>query len=164
MKRLTGLFFLGMLTIVFLASAVQAQEKVAKPADARELLNKVVAYAKSEGCEKTFNEINKGTIFKIYKNAYVSANSFTGTTFANARVPAVIGQNVISIRDSDGNLFVKNSLEKRQKNYNDNSVTEYKWLDSKTKKIETRSLIGHGFSCGGKFGEISLSVTYDGKM
>jgi len=37
-------------------------------------------------------------------------------------------------------------------------------LGAKTKKIETRSLIGHGFSCGGKFGEISLSVTYDGKM
>jgi hypothetical protein len=103
-------------------------------------------------------------MFKIYKNAYVSAVSFNGGTFANARMPAFVGQNFICIKDYDGNFFVKISLEKRKRNYNDNSATEYKWMDSKTNKVETRSLLGQGFSCGGNHGEISLSVTYDGKM
>jgi len=150
--------------LVFMTVSVQAQDKVATSADAKNLLKKVVDYAKANGCEKTFAEINNGTAFKIYKNAYPSAATFDGFTYANAKVPVLVGQNIISIKDATGNLVVKMFLERHKINFTDNGVTEYKWMDAKTNKLETRSMIGNGFSCSGKYGDICFSVTYEGKM
>lgn len=163
MKKVSTLVLVAIL-VIFFAASVQAQDKIAKPADARELLKKVVDYAKANGCEKTFAEMQSGTAFKIYKNAYPSSVDFAGKSLANPKVPALAGKNILGIKDADGVPFVKNSIEKRKKNFNDASPTEYKWMDTKTNKIETRSLIGKGYSCGGKYGDVSLSVTYEGKM
>jgi hypothetical protein len=168
MKRISGYFIISVLAlaVVFLASVVYAQDKVATPAQTRELLSKVVAYAKAEGCEKAVNEINKGTMFKIYKNAYPVVTGFDGTSYANGKLPMLVGQNTLGVKDIDGVPFVKNSLENRKKNFNDTSMspTYYRWKDSKTNKTDTRSLIGIGVSCGGKYGDVSMSITYEGKI
>jgi cytochrome c len=163
MKKIS-IAVLACVVTVFLAASVQAQDKVATPADAKELLKKVVDYAKANGCEKTFAEMNKGTTFKIYKNAYPTATDFNGLCLANPKVPALVGRNMMDIKDAAGQSFVKNGLENRKKDFNKDNVTEYKWMDSKTNKVETRSMIGRGYSCGGKHGDISLSVTYEGKI
>ena len=163
MKKMSCSVLMFVLAVLFAAS-VQAQDKMATPADARDLLKKVVDYAKVNGCEKTFNEIMKGTAFSIYKNAYPTATDFNGICFANPKVPALVGRNLMDIKDADGKPFVKTGLEKRKKNAADTSPTEYKWMDTKTNHVETRTMIGHGYSCGGKYGDISLSITYEGKM
>jgi len=163
MKRFAGMIVMIALA-VFFAASVQAEDKVATPADAKGLLKKVVEYAKANGCEKAFAEINKGTAFKIYKNAYPSATDFSGLCYANPKVPALVGRNILDVKDADGKPFVKNGLEKRKQNFNAESVSEYKWMDTRTNKVEIRSMIGQGFSCGGKYGDVSLSITYEGKM
>lgn len=86
-------------------------------------------------------------------------------SMANVKVPALVGRNILGIKDADGKPFVQMSLDKRKKNFNDPTLeTECKWMDKTTKKTETRTLIGAGYSCGGQIGDISLSVTYEGKM
>jgi len=152
---------------VFAATTIQAQDKIATPADAKGLVQKVVEYAKANGCEKTFDEINKGTAFKIYKNAYPSVTDLNGLSYANVKVPALVGKNLMGIKDAAGQTFVKNALEYRKAHFKDKDiavVTEYKWMDTKANKVETRSMIGQGYSCGGKIGDVSISVTYEGKM
>lgn len=166
MKKVSW-FVLVFALMVFGVVSVQAQDKIAKPAEAKELLKKVVDYANANGCEKTFAEINKGTTFKVYKNAYPSATDLNGMCYANSKIPTLAGRNILGIKDADGKPFVQTGLEKRKKNFKDKDsaiVTEYKWMDTKTNKVETRSMIGQGFSCGGKYGDISISVTYEGKM
>jgi hypothetical protein len=166
MKKMLGVVSLGILAIFF-AVSVQAQDKVATPADARELLKKVVEYTKANGCEKTFAEINQGMAFKIYKNAYPTATNLDGMSYANAKLPTLVGKNLMGIKDAEGHTFVKTGLENRKKNFKDKDspiITEYKWMDTKTNKVETRSMIGAGYSCGGQYGDVSLSVTYEGKM
>ena len=137
MKKMLGVVSLGILAIFF-AVSVQAQDKVATPADARELLKKVVEYTKANGCEKTFAEINQGTAFKIYKNAYPTATNLDGMSYANAKLPTLVGKNLLGIKDAEGHTFVKTGLENRKKNFKDKDsliVTEYKWMDTKTNKI-----------------------------
>lgn len=166
MKKVSMILLMGVL-VVFFAVTAQAQDKVATPADAKDLLKKVVDYAKANGCEKTFAEINKGTAFKIYKNAYPSVTDLKGLSYANVKVPALVGRNIIDIKDADGKPFVKTALDKRKMNFKDKDspiITEYKWMDTRTNKTETRSMIGAGYSCGGNYGDVSISVTYEGKM
>lgn len=162
MKKIIVL--LASFVMMFCALSVQAQDKVATPADAKALLKTLVEYAKANGCEKTFEEINKGTYFKIYKNAYPAVSDFNGVTLANARLPMLTGRSAMDAKDADGKLFIKTGLAKMKKNWNDNSPSPYRWMDSKTNKVEDRTLIGQGFACGGKFGDVSLNITYEGKM
>jgi cytochrome c len=167
MKNVSVILLMSVFMFVLAASTLQAQDKVATPADARELLKKVADYTKANGCEKTFAEINKGTAFKIYKNAYPTATNLSGMSFANAKVPTLVGRNLLGIKDADGKPFVQIGLENRKKNFKEKDsaiVTEYKWMDTKTNKTETRSMIGVGYACGGKIGDVSLSITYEGKM
>jgi len=150
--------------VVFLAVSVQAEDKVAKPADAKDLLKKIVEYTKANGCDKTIQEIQSGSTFKIYKNAFASASTLAGISLANSKVPALAGKSIMDIKDADGKPFIRTSLEKRKKHLTEVSLTEYKWMDSKTNKVETRTLVGVGYACGGSMGDISLTVTYEGKM
>ncbi len=163
MKKVFCLVLTGMM-VVFFTAAVSAQDKVAKPADAKELLKKVIAYAKANGCEKTFQEINSGSEFKLYKNAFPAASTLAGISMAHSKVPALIGKNMLDIKDAEGKPFVRTSLEKRKKKLSGVSLTEYKWMDTKTNKVETRTMIGDGFACGGSIGDVSFTVTYEGKM
>ncbi len=167
MKKKSIVILMSVSMLIIAASTLQAQDKVATPADARDLLKKVVEYAKVNGCEKTFAEINTGTTFKIYKNAYPSATDLNGMSYANSKLPTLVGKNLMGIKDAEGKTFVQMGLEKRKKNFKDKDsaiITEYKWMDTKTNKVETRSMIGAGYSCGGQYGDVSLSVTYEGKM
>ncbi len=168
MKRLSVFFVISVVALaaVVSVSVVQAQDKVATPVQAKQLLSKIVVYAKANGCEKTFNEINKGTMFKIYKNVSYSAVGLDGTQYANMKFPTLVGQNVLGIKDIDGFSFVKSSLDKRKQDFDNNNLspTYYRWKDSKTEKIGTRSIFGNGFRCGGNYGDVSFSLTYEGKM
>lgn len=150
--------------VAFFALSVSAQDKVAKLADAKDLVKKVVAYAKANGCDKTFKEINSGTEFKVYKNAFPAASSLAGISLAHSKVPALIGKSMLGIKDVEGKPFVKTSLEKRKGNLDELMITEYKWMDTKTNKVETRTMIGLGHACGGTIGDVSFTVTYEGKM
>ncbi len=148
------------MTVMFLAGVACAQDKMATPAQAKELLKKVVAYAKEAGCDKAFAEINKGTMFKIYKNAYPTAGESSGITLANAKYPFLVGQNHIDLKDADGKPFIKNAVEKCKTGC---APMEYRWLDNVTKKIETRTLIGESTDCGPK-GKVNFTITYEGKL
>ena len=130
--------------VVFFAVSVQAQDKMAKPADAKDLLKKMVDYAKTNGCDKAIAEIQSGSSFKIYKNAFASASSVAGISLANARVPALVGKSILDIKDAEGKPFIRTSLENRKKNLTEVHLTEYKWMDTKTNKVETRTMVGVG--------------------
>ena len=163
MKKMFCLMLTGMLVVCF-TMAVSAQDKVAKPADAKELVKKIIDYAKANGCEKTFKEIQSGSSFKLYKNATASASTLNGISLAHSKVPALVGKSIMDIKDAEGKPFVRTSLENRKKNLTSLQTHEYKWMDTKTNKVETRTMVGIGYACGGSTGDVSFAVTYEGKM
>jgi hypothetical protein len=158
-------FVVVAISMMFLAGTVFAQDKEATPAQAKELHKKLIAYAKEVGCEKAIAELkNPKTMFKLYSNANPSVSALNGVTLANVKFPYLVDKNFNGLKDADGKYFIRNGLEKRRQGDLSFSTSQYKWKDSKTNNIETRTLLGEGVSCGGTLGVLSFSVTYDGKM
>lgn len=162
-RNLFVLIVAAVMTVSFVAGIVQAQEKLATPAQAKELHKKAIAFVKEAGCEKAMVEFNNlnSPYNATYSNAYVTSSDFQGLTTSNGRYPYLVGKNLIGLKDADGKPFLKTGLDAIQKH--NKASLEYKWQDPKTKQLSTRTLFGEAIDCGAR-GKISLSVTYEGKM
>jgi cytochrome c len=163
-KSLFVLIVVAVMAVAFLAGIAQAEDKMATPAQAKELLKKAVAYTKEAGYEKAIAAFNdtKGSFAATYKNAYVTVGRADGITVGNGRYPFLVGQNHMGVKDADGKPFIKVGWDDLKKS--GHASVQYKWLDPKTKNVETRTLISELVDCGAPQGKISVSVTYEGKM
>jgi len=166
MKRRSLFVFIvvAVMAVSFLAGIAQAEEKMATPAQAKELNKKAAAYVKEVGYEKAIAAFNdtKGPFAATYKNAYVTVGRPDGITVGNGRYPFLVGQNHMDVKDANGKPFIRNGWDDLKKK--GHAQVEYKWLDPRTKNLETRTLISELVDCGAPHGKISVSVTYEGKM
>jgi cytochrome c len=164
-KKVLSLVTIAVATMVFMSGFALAQEKMATPAQAKELDQKAVAFIKEVGCEKALAEFNnlKSHFNATYSNAYITTSDFNGNATSNGRYAYLVGKNLIDVKDAEGKPFLKNGLDALQKKGGKANL-EYKWQDPKTKKIETRTLIGTMVDCGAPRGKLSVSVTYEGKI
>lgn len=163
-KSLFVLIVVAVMAVSFLAGIAQAQDKMATPAQAKELHKKAVAYMKEAGFEKAMAAFNdtKGPFAATYKNAYVTAGRADGITIANGRYPFLVGQNHMDVKDADGKPFIKIGWDDLKKT--GHASVQYKWLDPKTKNMETRTLFSQLVDSGTPVGKISVALTYEGKM
>lgn len=135
----------------------------ATPAQARELLKRITAYIRDHGCHKALTELNnpKGT-FGDYANIYTLVVDSTGTLLANARHPDLVGKNIAKQKDADGKLFVEELLESSKKN-TDCETVEFRWMNTESKNIGTRTLFGESVNCGNT-GRIISCLYYVGGL
>jgi len=106
------------------------------PAEAKELVKKAVAYVKEVGKEKALAEINNPKGRFIYKDIYVYAGLATGECLAHPITPALIGKNMINLKDADGKNFTREATEIAQKN--GSGTVGYRWSHPQTKKVEKK--------------------------
>jgi cytochrome c len=133
MKRLCVPVFLVALAIVFLAGSVFA----ATPrTEAKKMLDKAVAFYKVSGKEKTIKAFNdpKGAFAK--GEIYIFMQDFNGVMLAHGANAKLVGQNLYSLKDPDGKLFVQDMIKVAQGP--GSGWTEYKWTNPMTKKIEPK--------------------------
>src|SRR5208337_877278 len=80
--------------------------------DAKALVKRAAAYVKYQGKQKALAEIStpKGMFDK--GELYVFAYDLQGVMVAHPKNPALIGQNLYSVPDSEGKLFRKEIVEK----------------------------------------------------
>ncbi len=162
MKKGLVLAAVTLVSVILLAGQVLAEPKVATPAEVKELYKKAVAYTKQVGCEKAFAEFNdtKSHWNATYSNVYMSAGDWNGITLVQGRYPIMVGQNHLDLKDADGKPFIKEAIEKCQKN--GYAVHSYKWMITKTNKIEDRTMMVEAIDCGGK--KVDVGVSYEGKL
>jgi len=162
MKRVTILIVITMVSVMLIAGIAQAQEKVATPAQAKEMYNKIVAYTKQVGCEKAFAEFNdKNSSWNTtYSNVYANAGDWNGITLVQGRFPIMVGQNHIGIKDADGKPFIKEAIDKCKKD--GRAVHSYRWMVTKTNKIEDRTMMVEVVDCSGK--KVDVGIAYEGKL
>lgn len=162
MKKVFVLAVIAVVTVMLTTGLAQAQGKVATPAQVKELYNKVVAYTKQVGCEKAFAEFNdpKSHWNVTYSNVYMSAGDWNGITLVQGRYPVMVGQNHLDLKDADGKPFIKEAIEKCKKN--GHAVHSYKWMVTKTNKIEDRTMMVEAIDCAGK--KVDVGVSYEGKL
>ena len=106
------------------------------PEQAKDLLNKAVAYMEKEGTAKAFcafndpsGEFHKGPL-------YVFAVNMDAVYFANSAAPTLIGVSLRDTRDAAGQPFGKDIMEVIATR-GEGSV-DYMWLNYTTNKVEKK--------------------------
>jgi cytochrome c len=162
MIRLWNLLTIVIISMIFLSSIVYAQGKEATSAQAKEQVKKMAAHVKAVGCEKAFADFNKanGPWINPYSNVYSSVIDGEGLTLVHGMYAFLVGQNHLSVKDADGNSFVKDVIAQCMKS--SPCQTHYKWMAAKTSKVEARTLYYEVVDCAGK--KINVGMTYLGTL
>ena len=105
--------------------------------DAKALVKRAAAYVKYQGKEKALAEIKtpKGMFDK--GELYVFAYDLQGVMLAHPKNPALIGQNLIAVPDTEGKLFRKEIVEKAKSQ--GSGWVDYVYLNPETNKQEHKT-------------------------
>jgi len=106
--------------------------------EAKGMLDKAVTYLKANGKDKAFAAFNdqKGQFVK--DDLYIYVLDLTGTVVSHGTTPALIGKNLIDLKDSDGKKFVKAILDDAIAK--GKGTLDYKWTNPTSKKVEKKSV------------------------
>lgn len=95
---------------------------------------KAADYLKQNGPEKAFAAFDApGGAFHD-RDLYVFVQNNSGVVQAHGTNAALIGKNLISMKDVDGKPFVKDIVDVK-----DTGWVDYKWLDPQTKLVEPKT-------------------------
>ena len=105
--------------------------------DAKKLVKQAAAYVKYQGKEKALAEIStpKGMFDK--GELYVFAYDLQGVMLAHPKNPALIGQNLIAVPDTEGKLFRKEIVEKAKSQ--GSGWVDYVYLNPETNRQEHKT-------------------------
>jgi len=105
--------------------------------DAKALVKRAAAYVKYQGKEKALTEIStpKGMFDK--GELYVFAYDLQGVMLAHPKNPALIGQNLIAVPDTEGKLFRKEIVEKAKSQ--GSGWVDYVYLNPETNRQEHKT-------------------------
>jgi len=90
---------------------IVTQFKMATTEDARKLLEKAVAYIKTHGKEKAFQEFSNPKGEFIKDGLYIIAQDLNGTLLLNGSDRSRVGMNLIDTKDPNGVYFVKEQIK-----------------------------------------------------
>jgi len=127
---------ISLLIIVGLAS-LAILSRAADRDDAKALVKQAAAYVKYQGKEKALAEIStpKGMFDK--GELYVFAYDLQGVMLAHPKNPALVGQNLIAVPDSEGKLFRKEIVEKAKSQ--GSGWVDYLYLNPETHREEHKT-------------------------
>jgi cytochrome c len=105
--------------------------------DAKRLVNQAAAYVKYQGKDKALAEIStpKGMFDK--GELYVFAYDLQGVMLAHPKNPALIGQNLTNVPDTEGKLFRKEIVDKAKSQ--GSGWVDYVYLNPETNKQEHKT-------------------------
>ena len=105
--------------------------------DAKSLVKRAAAYVKYQGKEKALAEISKPKGMFDKGELYVFAYDLQGVMVAHPKNPALIGQNLIVVPDTEGKLFRKEIVEKAKSN--GSGWVDYVYLNPETNRQEHKT-------------------------
>ncbi|MFH1081644.1 MAG: cache domain-containing protein [Pseudomonadota bacterium] len=134
MKKIVLLSLVCLLVAGFAFAAAKATQK-----EAIALVDKAAAYLKANGQAKAFAEFNKkdGPFTDTSKDLYVFVFNMKGTCLSHGANPALIGREMIGLKDNNGMFMVKEFLNVAQTK--GSGWVDYSWSNPTTKKIEPKT-------------------------
>lgn len=106
----------------------------ATPDEAKAMALKAADFLKQNGPEKAFAAFDApGGAFHD-RDLYVFVQNDNGVVEAHGTNPALIGKNLLGIKDVDGKSFVKDMVAIK-----DTGWVDYKWQDPTTKLVEPKT-------------------------
>lgn len=137
MKRLSVLKTIvrtAMLSMVIVSAAHAAD--AGTPAEAEAMVKKAIAYIKSAGPEKAYDEISNGKMFKD-RDLYVFVNTIDGKSLAHGANLKLIGKDLIGLKDTDGKPTTKLVID-LAKEKGKGWTEEFKFMNPATQKIQSK--------------------------
>jgi signal transduction histidine kinase len=109
----------------------------ATAAEAKALAEKAVAYIKSAGPDKAFEEFSNKDAKWQDRDLYVFVVKFDGTTVAHGGNKALVGKNLNEMKDANGKFFLREMGEVAKAR--STGWVDYHWTNPQTKKVEPKS-------------------------
>lgn len=142
-------FMLGLLSGAALAVLPRAAMASVggTPAEAQEMLARAVAYAKEKGKEEAAKAFNDGNPAFKDRDLYVVMINDSGVFEAHGDIKAMVGRNMIDLRDPDGQPIVRSILGVK-----DSGMVEFKWKNPLTNAVAPKQMF-----CS-RMGDVVLAV------
>jgi len=109
----------------------QAEEHATKE-EAKAMAEEAAAYFREHGAEAAFEAFNTSDAFKD-RDLYVFAQGLDGVTVAHGGNQALVGRNVISLRDPSGKAFIQEFVA-----VEDEAWVSYQWQNPATGGVENK--------------------------
>ncbi|MBI2305940.1 MAG: cache domain-containing protein [Rhodocyclales bacterium] len=105
------IFRLALASLLFLSCHAFAEERGSAD-EARALAARALAHIKSVGVVKAMDDFSDaGASQWRVKDLYISAARFDGTGLAHGANPALVGRNMLELKDPNGKFMVKEMIE-----------------------------------------------------
>ena len=131
------LTFLAFATLVVIASPALAAEFGSK-AEAVAMVKRVQAEFKKAGPEATFKEVSDQSAKEFHdRDLYPFIYDMSGLCVAHGARPALIGKNLIELKDQDGKYLIREMVVMSKGP--GSGWIDYKWPNPLTNKIEDKS-------------------------
>lgn len=119
-------------------TASAAVTKYGTKAEAVAMVNRVEEMFKNKGAEATFKAVDDRSVKEFHdRDLYPFIFNLSGVCFAHGAVPALIGKNLMDLKDQDGKYFNKEMIAIAKGP--GSGWVKYKWPDPLTKKIQDKS-------------------------
>lgn len=122
-----------MLVAVLFCVSIPAAFADATPDEAKAMAEKAAQYVKDKGVEAATAEFNKAESEFIKDDLYVFAIDKDGVFLAHPIKPALVGKNMIDMKDVEGTPLIKNFTEVQGEGW-----SEYKWPHPVSKEIKPK--------------------------
>jgi len=123
--------------LLILACSASADEHGTKD-EAVAMVNRVEAMFKKEGAEATFKAVSDKTVAVFHdRDLYPFIYDMKGNCVAHGARPALIGKNLIDLKDQDGKYLIREMVD-IAKGLGSGWV-DYKWPNPINNKIEDKS-------------------------
>jgi cytochrome c len=136
--RILITFLVAALTLVAPATAAEFGTKQ----EAVDMVKRVQAQFKKDGAEATFKDVSDKSTKAyhdrdLYPFIYYVNGPHKGVNVAHGARPALIGKNLVDLKDQDGKYLIREMLEIA--NGPGSGWVDYKWPNPITNKIEDKS-------------------------
>lgn len=119
---------------LFAAGAHAAEQGTAAEAEA--MVKRAVAYIKSNGPDKAYDEFINGRSFKD-RDLYISVYDLNGKNLAHGVNPKLVGKDMMGLKDPDGKPIIK-MITDVAKDKGRGWTESYKFMNPLTQKVQSK--------------------------
>lgn len=130
-------FVFGLMIMFVLSAGIAFAAEKGTAKEAKSMVEAAVAHLKAVGPSKAYADFNAKAGKFGNKDLYIFVVDFNGLTLAHGGSKAMVGKNMIDLRDSEGKFFIKEMINVAKTK--GSGWVDYKWSNPVTKKIEPKS-------------------------
>jgi len=132
----------ALLLAVAAATAAATAQSAGTPAQAEALVRDGIAHLEAQGRERAFTDFSDPNGPFRRGELYLVAYAPDGVVLAHGAMPRLIGRNLLRLADPDGRFFVRERVERAQRE--GRFWQQYRFVNPVSGQVESKSTYCHG--------------------